>query len=269
MERITGRSNRCRAPNVQRRIRLRSLGLQHPHTLGRGTCAEILEQRRLPDPRLPMHDHGSDLPDTRTVKVARNRSRSAALPTGTTRRYPPAKEPSGGSDREKSGHYGGSVSSGPEATKQCLTWTRKVSGLDSRVSQSDRRAEADSVLTGNCAAGSGHSGQTTQRGHGLGQRGRTHTQQDAGVGGGGPQRAAKAASTTAARSPAARPGWKRCAGSSAGSLMPSPATSERGDRAALVSGHRAGRLGVGYRQSGHVEEGAQLRPADLPVAGDN
>ena len=50
--------------------------------------------------------------------------------------------------------------------------------------------------------------------------------------------------------------------------MPSPAASERGDRAALVSGHRAGRLGVGYQQSGHVEEGAQLRPADLPVAGD-
>ena len=57
MERITGRSNRCRAPNVQRRIRLRSQVAQ--------TC-----------------------PTRGPSRAARNRSRSAALPTGTTRRYP-------------------------------------------------------------------------------------------------------------------------------------------------------------------------------------
>ena len=91
MERITGRSNRCRAPNVQRRIRLRSLGRQHPHTLGRGTCAEILEQRRLPDPRLPMHDHGSDLPDTRTVKDRTQPVSLGCPPDGHDATLPPPR----------------------------------------------------------------------------------------------------------------------------------------------------------------------------------
>jgi hypothetical protein len=53
-----------------------------------------------------------------------------------------------------------------------------------------------------------------------------------------------------------------------GDHRPGRGGAEGGDGAALVAGRRQGLVGTRQRHPAHPEQRAQLRPADLPVTGD-